>query len=372
MQIKRAVFIGDNKFLETLLKQEFDNIEFVFCNDSDTAIKSAVEHNSDIFIISRVLKNETGFDASHKIREHAETQNLPIIMISSTDDEQVINQAYRAGVNSFVEKNEIVDNLRKVFDIFIEFGSEIFHTNILLISSNKNSFYAYKSRLNLLGISIDYNTGIPANFDRKYDFMIIDSDADNITYLDISVHLIYPSATNALVLIDKTSEAEKKKRFVDAGFTEFYIKPFVLDNFIKDLLARLMNKENKFRDKTALIVDDSRIFRIQMTSIIEGMGIKAQTAADVEEALGILAQQKIDLIITDIFMPNISGEAFIKLLKSKPEYRNIPIIVLSSAERKTKIISCFELGADDFIGKPINVEEVIARVKRIMKCRNRA
>ena len=75
-----------------------------------------------------------------------------------------------------------------------------------------------------------------------------------------------------------------------------------------------------------------------------------------------------DLIVTDLFMPKIDGERFIKTVRGDEQYKDIPIIVATTADRKEKIISCFSLGANDFIGKPYFEEEVIARLKKHLKC----
>ncbi len=366
MKIKKIVLIDDNKFLETLLISEFKDIQFYHVTNSIDGIQAAKKNEVELFIISRILKDETGFTAADSIRKNPDVQNIPIIMISSSDEESIINKAYQTGINSFVDKTEILENLQRVLELFEEAGSQSFHTNILLFSKNKNSYYAYKSRLNQLGICIEFRDNYLNLGTNKYDFIIIDDDKCPLQYSELSNLLIFPNLSNILVLIDKYSSDIEKQNFSSSGFKEYYIKPFVFDIFIKDLLTRLMNKKNIFADKTVLLVDDSQIFRIQMSSIISGMGIKVKTAQNVDEAFTILKTTAIDLIVTDIYMPNISGEKFIQLLKIDPLYKHIPIIVLSSADKKTKIISCFELGAADFINKPINIEEVIARVKRLL------
>jgi len=366
MKIKKIVLIDDNKFIETLLISEFKEIIFYHATNSSDGIQTAKNYGADLFIISRILEKETGFDAADKIRHDIDVQNLPIIMISSSDEEEVINKAYKCGINSFIDKTDIFDNLQRVLGLFEEFGFQTFHTNILLFSTNKNCYYAYKSRLNQLGICIEFVNDYSNLRIHKYDFIIIDDENCPLEYSELSNYLIFPGKSNVLALIDRFTADKEKQKFQNLGYKEFYIKPFVFDIFIKDLLTRLANKENTVADKTILLVDDSQIFRIQMSSIISGMGIKVRTAQNVDEAFAILKKSAIDLIVTDLYMPNIDGEKFIQMLKNSPLYKNIPIIVLSSADKKTKIISCFELGAADFINKPINIEEVIARVKRLL------
>ncbi len=83
--------------------------------------------------------------------------------------------------------------------------------------------------------------------------------------------------------------------------------------------------------------------------------------------LKILAQQKIDLVLCDVVMPEIDGFKFLQLMKAKPEFRDIPVILLTGEESTDKKVKGLEQGASDYITKPFESSELIARVKVQLK-----
>jgi len=83
-------------------------------------------------------------------------------------------------------------------------------------------------------------------------------------------------------------------------------------------------------DKVVLVVDDSTTVRKFVAASLNMKGFRVVTAADGVEALERMPAEKFDLIITDLNMPDMDGFEFIRTLRESPEYREIPIIVLSS------------------------------------------
>lgn len=73
-----------------------------------------------------------------------------------------------------------------------------------------------------------------------------------------------------------------------------------------------------------------------------------------------------DLVMIDLNLPGLSGEVLIERMRASPAWRLVPIIVLSSRSADTEITRAFELGADDFIAKPVGVAELVARLNKRM------
>lgn len=96
------------------------------------------------------------------------------------------------------------------------------------------------------------------------------------------------------------------------------------------------------------------------------------TRSTAEEALAYLQSGEIpDLIICDLVMPEMDGFDFIRILRSSGYFEDTPLIILSGKEESADRIRCFELGADDFLLKPFNPKELLARVKRRLKAREK-
>ncbi|PDZ65514.1 DNA-binding response regulator [Bacillus cereus] len=109
-----------------------------------------------------------------------------------------------------------------------------------------------------------------------------------------------------------------------------------------------------------LIVDDDKEIRNLISVYLENEGLKTQKAEDAIEALELLEEKRFDLIILDVMMPNMDGiEACMKIR----EEQNMPIIMLSAKSEDIDKIQGLASGADDYLSKPFNPLELIARVK---------
>lgn len=109
-----------------------------------------------------------------------------------------------------------------------------------------------------------------------------------------------------------------------------------------------------------LIVDDDKEIRKLISVYLENEGMQTQKAEDAIEALKLLEDKKFDLIILDIMMPKMDGiEACMKIR----EERSMPIIMLSAKSEDMDKIQGLASGADDYLSKPFNPLELIARVK---------
>ncbi|OZI07688.1 two-component system response regulator [Siphonobacter sp. BAB-5385] len=75
----------------------------------------------------------------------------------------------------------------------------------------------------------------------------------------------------------------------------------------------------------------------------------------------------VDLVIADLNMPHLNGKEFLKVLRGSNLFGHIPVIILSGSEESNDRIQCLELGADDFMTKPFNPLEIIAKVKAVLR-----
>ncbi|MBO1004855.1 response regulator transcription factor [Pseudogracilibacillus auburnensis] len=115
---------------------------------------------------------------------------------------------------------------------------------------------------------------------------------------------------------------------------------------------------------TILIVDDDREIAELIQFYLENEGYNVLKGYDGEEALTIIAEKSIDLLILDVMMPKIDG---LEVCKKVREKHPIPILMLSAkVEDMDKIVGLMT-GADDYMGKPFNPLEVVARVKALLR-----
>ncbi|MEX3744231.1 MULTISPECIES: response regulator transcription factor [Lysinibacillus] len=112
--------------------------------------------------------------------------------------------------------------------------------------------------------------------------------------------------------------------------------------------------------ETILIVDDEKEIRNLIAIYLKNEGFDVLEASDGEEGLNLLKKHKVHLIVLDIMMPNVDG---IEMCMKVREIAEMPIIMLSAKSQDMDKITGLTLGADDYVTKPFNPLELIARIK---------
>ncbi len=108
-----------------------------------------------------------------------------------------------------------------------------------------------------------------------------------------------------------------------------------------------------------MVDDESQITRVLRTTL-SGHGYLVRTAADGDEALEVMREWTPDLVITDLSMPNMGGLELCRRIRSKS---SVPIIVLSVRGEEKPKVEALDSGADDYVTKPFNINELVARVR---------
>ncbi len=114
---------------------------------------------------------------------------------------------------------------------------------------------------------------------------------------------------------------------------------------------------------TVLVVEDEPAQREVLTYNFEAEGFRVAQAGNGEEALLLVDEIAPDLIVLDWMLPSVSGIEVCRRLKSRPETRGVPIIMLSARSEEVDRVRGLETGADDYVIKPYSLVELMARVR---------
>lgn len=118
--------------------------------------------------------------------------------------------------------------------------------------------------------------------------------------------------------------------------------------------------------KTILVVDDSATVRKFASISLAMQGFQIVTADDGMDAMEKLPMQNIDLVITDLNMPNMDGFEFIKSLRESPQYNELPIIILSSLSDEVNKARGREVGVNAYLVKPFSLERIQYEVSKFI------
>jgi len=117
--------------------------------------------------------------------------------------------------------------------------------------------------------------------------------------------------------------------------------------------------------KKVLVVDDSKTEVMFMTDLLSKNGYTVRSAENADDAFKRLAEETPDLILMDVVMPGPNGFQLTRSINRTPEYANVPIIICTSKNLETDRVWGMRQGARDYITKPVDATELLAKIKAL-------
>jgi len=117
---------------------------------------------------------------------------------------------------------------------------------------------------------------------------------------------------------------------------------------------------------TILVADDEEDLRELVAYRLSRSGYNVIGAEDGQEALELAAERTPDLMVLDVMMPKLDGYELTRRVRAEAALRSIPVILLTARSQESDIDRGFEVGADDYLKKPFNPDELVARVRAVL------
>ncbi len=118
--------------------------------------------------------------------------------------------------------------------------------------------------------------------------------------------------------------------------------------------------------KKVLVIDDSASLREVVSIALKAAGYEVTEAADGKDALAKLDSNKVNLVICDVNMPVMDGITFVKEVKKRPEYRFLPVMMLTTESRESRKEEGQRAGAKAWVVKPFRPDQILNAVSKLM------
>ncbi|MDX1589466.1 MAG: diguanylate cyclase [Oleiphilaceae bacterium] len=199
---------------------------------------------------------------------------------------------------------------------------------------------------------------------RPPDAIILDQHFDNTAqtgtgWIDSLGESLSPRPP--LIFISSELDFDTLYQVAEVGGRGYYRKPVDIPQMVTRLEKLL-----PFRDQQAfrvLIVDDDQPLAEHFQLLLKGQGMAAETLSDPQQLLESLHRFRPDLVLMDLYMPGYSGVTLARLVRLQEEWRTLPIVYLSAETDLDRQLEAMDIGAEDFLTKPISDAHFVASVK---------
>jgi len=123
-------------------------------------------------------------------------------------------------------------------------------------------------------------------------------------------------------------------------------------------------------DSDVLVVDDSAAIRKILQRVLRQTGMAIHTiheAGDGEEAVSVLRSTRVQLVLTDINMPRMDGLQLLAALKAAPEWRDIPVVMITTEGGESKVAEAVKLGAAGYVRKPFTADQIKEKLTGLLE-----
>jgi DNA-binding response OmpR family regulator/signal transduction histidine kinase len=243
--------------------------------------------------------------------------------------------------------------------------------SILVVDDDRPTGYVLKGMLVKAGyrvfIAPDSDSALNIAREKKPDLITVDlrmPGVDGLALVEILKHDPDTRKTPVVVI----SVSDDRERAIAVGADVYLPKPIDLSP-LEDAISRLLSERGQRRQKVLLVDDDPGI-RMICRDVLEAHGYLAREAEDGQKALSEARRFRPDLVLVDVMMPGMDGFDLAQRLRGDRDTSLTPIIFLSARGQTADKVRAFKLGAEDYLVKPFDAAELVARVERALARRD--
>jgi CheY-like chemotaxis protein/signal transduction histidine kinase/CHASE3 domain sensor protein len=378
------LIVEDDQIFNDILKEYATNngFETIQVYDGENVEELVKEHMPNAILLDVMLPGIDGWAVLKKIKANPEITQIPVHMMSAGDFSS--KNAIREGANSFIKKPVENEQLDKIFKDYLAVNLNK-SNRILLIEDQVIQSDAIKDLFKEKNIEVvqafSGEESLQKLAHQSFDCIILDLHLPDISGEDLLEKIKSEEAfKNIPVIINTAMELDQEKlqqilkysnatvlKSVKSGerlIDEVNLFLHKIKEIEKSPLKVNVQPGGDLENKTVLLVDDDMRNVFALSAILDQQGMKVEIANDGIEALEKLEElETVDMVLMDIMMPRLDGYETMKRIRAEHLLRKLPIIALTAKAMKEDRDRCIEAGANDYITKPVDTDQLISLMK---------
>ncbi|WP_336693653.1 response regulator [Delftia acidovorans] len=388
---RRILVIEDDlRFADILaeLAREMD-FECDVANTASDGLAMAASNQPNAIVLDINLPDFSGLGVLDQLKRNPVTRHIPVHVVSVADYSQ---EAMGRGAVGYalkpVKREELVHALQR---LEAKFTQDL--RRMLVVEDDERQRESVRHLLSRSDVDIVCAGTAAAALDHlrgaTFDCMVMDlnlpdisgyellqrmTDQDDVSFPPVIVYTgraLSRDEEQQLRRFSKSiiiKDARSPERLLDEVTLFLHQVESELSAEHRQMLQVARSRESALEGRTVLVVEDDVRNVFALSSILEPTGIRVEIARNGREALEALeargtAQAGIDLVLMDIMMPEMDGYTAIREIRSRPQWRRLPIIALTAKAMKDDQEKCLAAGANDYIAKPLDVEKLLSLVR---------
>lgn len=328
-----------------------------------------------------------GWQVMEALKANPETKPIPVHIMSSMKFRQ---ESLLRGAVDFINKPFALEQMQDIFSK-LEHALNKGPRKVLIVEENEQHAKALSYFLSANNITTDIASNVTESIDslqnREIDCVILDMGVPHHNAYETLETIKQSEGLEQLPIIVFTGknlsqgEETRIKKYADSIVVKTaYSYQRILDE--AGLFLHLVEEKNRkkqdgssnfensgelrniLKDKTVLIADDDVRNIFSLTKALEVHGMKVIPAMDGKEALTALQNNPdIDVVLMDMMMPEMDGYESIREIRATPEYKNLPVLAITSKAMMGDREKCIAVGASDYISKPVDIDQLISLLR---------
>ncbi|QDP84365.1 response regulator [Chryseobacterium sp. SNU WT5] len=378
----------DTAFAKILLDfSRTKNYKVIVAVRGDVGIEMAQHFKPVAILLDIQLPIMDGWQVMEALKSNPETKPIPVHIMSSMKFKQ---ESLLRGAVDFINKPFALEQMKEVF-IKLENALNRSPKKVLIVEENKQHAKALSYFLSANNITTNIVNNVSESIDslqkQEIDCVILDMGMPDKNAYDTLETIKQNKGLEKLPIIVFTGkslsqgEESRIKKYADSIVVKTaYSYQRILDeaglflHLVEEKQKKQQDKTSNFgnlgelrnilKDKTVLIADDDVRNIFSLTKALEIQGMNILPAMDGKEALQILKENdKIDIVLMDMMMPEMDGYETIREIRAIHQFKNLPVLAVTSKAMMGDREKCIAVGASDYISKPVDIDQLVSLLR---------